>query len=574
VIKMYCSHCDKALEIDDKYAGQEGKCSHCQGIIFVPKPPVKAKGYGFFRRHKILTSFLILILIGLLGFWSRLRGPHHGYELDFINAPKISEAPSSSFQVGVAMRNISPDFSTFDTWVDVNENSKYDEGIDTYEDTNGNGKFDAIWMAGFSSNRPAKGINDTPWTRVIAMRNNGITIVLVTIDSVGIFSNDFISVRKSVDPSLGIDHIMFSSSHTHETPDTMKIWSGPNPIFGYREEYMDMIRAQTKDAIEEAVSKLEDADMYCATAQVPIEGFINDSRKPEVINQSMYLMRFTKPNSEETIATFANWGNHPEALGAKNGMITSDFPHWLREGMEFGVRDPNGLKGFGGMCLYFQGEIGGLMTQLHTTVPHRDGIQMFKKASFAKAQALGENLAIIAVNTLRGDSVWKNENPRLAVAARTITIPMEGMYKYAMMLGLIHEGYILGKGAQTELNVIRIGEVLLLSIPGEIYPEIVEGGIEAKEARDFPIAPVEVPPLRDAMEAKARMAMVIGLANDQIGYIIPKSQWDVEAPFVYNGKDQYGEENSAGPEVGPIIHRESMQMLNEMNETFEQPSSQ
>ena len=69
------------------------------------------------------------------------------------------------------------------------------------------------------------------------------------------------------------------------------------------------------------------------------------------------------------------------------------------------------------------------------------------------------------------------------------------------------------------------------------------------------------------------MAMVIGLANDQIGYIIPKSQWDVEAPFVYNNKDQYGEENSGGPDVAPTIHRESLKLLNEMNESFSQKSS-
>ena len=220
------------------------------------------------------------------------------------------------------------------------------------------------------------------------------------------------------------------------------------------------------------------------------------------------------------------------------------------------------------MCLYFQGEIGGLMTQLHTTVPHRDGVRKFKDSSFDKAEALGENLAIVACNALRSDRVWKNENPRLAVAARTIRIPVEGMYKYAMMFGLIHEGYKFGQGARTEINVIRIGGVLLLSTPGEIYPEIVEGGIEAKPGRDFEIEPVEVPPLRDEMERNAKMALVIGLANDQIGYMVPKSQWDAEAPFVYNDKDQYGEENSGGPEVAPTIHRESQKMLKEMNETF------
>jgi hypothetical protein len=525
----------------------------------------------FIRKHKVLSALILLLLVATLWFRGRLRGPYPDYHLDLVLPADMAAAPQG-LQVGVGMEDISPDFALYDTWTDVNDNSKYDEDVDTFEDRNGNGEFDAIWLAGFNSNRPAKGINDTPWTRAIALRNNGVTLVLVTIDSVGIFQNDFIAVREAVSKDLGIDHILFSSSHTHETPDTMKIWSGPTPIFGYDERYMDMVREKTRAAIESAVIGLEPADMYCTTVEIAPEGFVDDSREPQVMDETMYLMRFTKKESDNTIATFVSWGNHPEALGGKNGQITADFPHWLREGVEKGVPNPAGVQGFGGMCLYFQGEIGGLMTQLHTTVPHRDGQRSFSEASFDKAQALGENLAIVACNALRSDRVWKNENPRLAAAARTFRVPVTGMYKYAMMFGLIHEGYKLGQGARTEINVIRIGGVLLLSTPGEIYPEIVEGGVEAKPGRDYEIDPVEVPPLRDEMERKARMALVIGLANDQIGYMVPKSQWDVEPPFVY-GEAQYGEENSGGPDVAPTIHRESMKLLEEMNAVFPEPEN-
>ncbi len=527
---------------------------------------------SFIREHKIFSACMILILVGAIWFRGRLKGPYPDYELDLM-APKVEAMATApeGLQVGVGMEEISPDFAQYDDWVDVNENSKYDKGTDTFADRNGNGKFDAVWMAGFNSNRPAKGINDTPWTRAIALRNNGVTLVLVTIDSVGIFQNDFIAVRESVSKDLGIDHILFSSSHTHETPDTMKIWSGPTPIFGYDERYMDMVREKTRAAVERAVLSMRPAEMECTTVEIAPEGFVDDSRKPVVMDNTMYLMRFTKKGSEDTIATFVNWGNHPEALGGKNGMITSDFPHWLREGVEKGVPAPNGVEGFGGMCLFFQGQVGGLMTQLHTTVPHRDGQQSFSEASFEKAQALGENLAIVACNALRSDRVWKNENPRLAVSARTIRVPVTGAYKYAMMLGLIHEGYKIFQGARTELNVIRIGGVLLLSVPGEIYPEIVEGGVEALPGRDYEIEPVEVPPLRDEMERKARMALIIGLANDQIGYMVPKTQWDVKAPFIYDGEAQYGEENSGGPDVAPTIHRESLKLLEEMNGVFPEP---
>jgi hypothetical protein len=52
-----------------------------------------------------------------------------------------------------------------------------------------------------------------------------------------------------------------------------------------------------------------------------------------------------------------------------------------------------------------------------------------------------------------------------------------------------------------------------------------------------------------------RMKFVFGLANDEIGYIIPKSQWDREPPYLYGSeKPVYGEINSVGPETASLIH--------------------
>lgn len=540
---------------------------------------------SFLGRHKILRGILIVLvlLIVVVALWlrGRMTGPHHDYELDFLIPAADVQVNPGQLEVGVAKRSIAPDFSMYDEWVDVNGNAKYDEGIDTYTDSNGNGKFDGIWIAGFGTNRPATGMNDDPWVRAIAMRNHGVTLVILSFDTVGIFHNDYIDIRKSIDPALGVDHIMSSSTHVHETPDTMKIWSFgfrigeadddpiDVPVFGYAEHYMDLIKGQAKDAVEEAVGKLQPADMFCAQVEIEPEGFVNDSRDPKIMDNTMYLWRFTKPDSEDTIATMVNWGNHPETVGGKNTLITSDFPHWLRLGMENGVPAPNGAEGFGGMCIYVQGMVGGLMTQLHTTVPHRDGQRKFKDDTFEKAESLGYNLAIVANNALRTpELVWENEKPEIRIAAKTFHAPMQGMYKYAIMLGLIHEGYYLGGKSKSEMNVIRIGDVMLCAVPGEIYPEIVEGGIEAKPGRDFEIQPVEVPPLRDVMETNARQAFIVGLANDQIGYIIPKTQWDVEPPFVYRDKSQYGEQNSGGPEVAPTIHRGMKELIERVNATY------
>jgi hypothetical protein len=105
-----------------------------------------------------------------------------------------------------------------------------------------------------------------------------------------------------------------------------------------------------------------------------------------------------------------------------------------------------------------------------------------------------------------------------------------------------------------------LGPISFICVPGEIYPEIVEGGIEAPEGRDFGIEPVELPPLREEMRGRYRF--VVGLANDEIGYIIPKSEWDASPPYTYGaGEGPYGEITSSGPEAGPLIHRELLDLL-------------
>ena len=131
----------------------------------------------------------------------------------------------------------------------------------------------------------------------------------------------------------------------------------------------------------------------------------------------------------------------------------------------------------------------------------------------------------------------------------------------------MHPGYFWGK-ARTEVNVIRICDLEILAVPGEIYPEIIDGGVEQPEGGDFGIAPIETPGLRTMMRGKVNM--VVGLANDEIGYIVPKSQWDVEAPFAYGReKAQYGEENSGGPETAPVVYHELVALMERLHANSE-----
>jgi hypothetical protein len=144
--------------------------------------------------------------------------------------------------------------------------------------------------------------------------------------------------------------------------------------------------------------------------------------------------------------------------------------------------------------------------------------------------------------------------PRLAFAARTIELKIDNtLFRLAAALGLFGRGQPRLNTIRSEVAVVTFGDASLACVPGELYPEIANGGIERPQGADFDIGPVEVPSLRELMPG--RVKFLVGLANDEIGYIIPKSEWDGEAPWLYGSAERhYGEINSLGPETGPQIH--------------------
>src|SRR5690606_37554844 len=164
---------------------------------------------------------------------------------------------------------------------------------------------------------------------------------------------------------------------------------------------MSMIKESVKDATLEAVANLRPAETTIANAHVPKENFTRDSRDPQVVDHQLPLAWFKDKETGRSIGTLASWGMHPEAIGAKN-ILSSDFVHYFREAMENGLLDgPGAFEGFGGKSVFFTGPVGGLMTQLGIEITDRFGVGI-KPDSVEKAEAQGENLAILAAEALRG----------------------------------------------------------------------------------------------------------------------------------------------------------------------------
>jgi hypothetical protein len=221
-------------------------------------------------------------------------------------------------------------------------------------------------------------------------------------------------------------------------------------------------------------------------------------------------------------------------------------------------------SGIGGICVYANGALGGLMTT-HPSLPVKDPFtgQEFNEPTYEKTEAQGKNLSLVALNAME-KPIETIESAGISLVVRTVPIKIDNiLFKLGAMLGVMKRGTVGWMKMRSELAVITVGPISFATIPGEIYPELVNGPVDAPEGNDFGIQPLEVPVIREMMPGKYKI--VFGLGNDEIGYIIPKSQWDEKAPYTY-GRDNspYGEENSLGPETAGVIHKNLQEMFGEL----------
>jgi hypothetical protein len=179
-------------------------------------------------------------------------------------------------------------------------------------------------------------------------------------------------------------------------------------------------------------------------------------------------------------------------------------------------------------------------------------------------QAQGKALAKITLETLRDTFYTEVAKLNLSIRAETIELKMDNqLFHLAAFLGIFDRGFTKWKHIRSEVSAWKLGPATFVHVPGELYPEILHGGIERPEGGDFEIDPVEVPSIQSKIPG--RFKFFAGMSNDMVGYIIPKSQWDVEPPYTYLNKNRpYGEINSLGPDTGPKIHSSVLKILNEL----------
>lgn len=494
----------------------------------------KTPARPFFRRCLRLASWTFLILALVLGGGClyAFRDRHPGYAVRLqVAPPPTLETNQASLRVGFSRVKINPDLT-------ANK---------------------PVYLAGFRQNRKATSIHDDLWAMTCVLDDGRTRLGIVALDAIGFFHDEVIQVRTQTAQSLGLQYVVVCSTHNHNTPDLLGLW-GPSYLkTGVNKVYRQQVIDAAVQSLGLAVEALQPARVAVHEIPTAPEGLVGDSRKPIVFDPDIRLMHFTNPTNDATLGSIVSWASHPETVWSKNTEITADYPGYLRDVLEKGV-EQNGVllePGLGGTHVFINGAVGGLMSTGRGIKVHDPYLQQdFQEPTHDKARALGRNLASRILRRLdETNAPPPLDRLPIVLQAKTVEIPLDNTgYLLAPVLGLIDRGHVRWKHIRTEVALIRLGDTTIACIPGEIYPELVNGGIERAPGGDYDMDPVELPPIRELMPGRVRF--IFGLANDEIGYIIPKSEWDRKKPYIYGAKSSvYGEINSCGPEVASVIHQ-------------------
>lgn len=438
-----------------------------------------------------------------------------------------------------------------ETYEDANGNGRFDVGESFVDDPGNDGldpqskdKYDGIYMAGFGADRIALGCHDDLWVRTIVVDDGTTRLAITSVDLVGTLKHGsyygFARAEALLPPSLGITHAIYASTHNHQGPDALGLWGPDTLVDGKFPLYLAFVDRQVARAIREAVERLEPVTEVRAFSTDPDESpelrglqVRTGCRPPFVFDQELRALAFS--GEDGTIATVLNWGTHPESLESENELITSDFPHYIRDEVEARV---------GGTAVYLSADLGAAEIVGDTCVGgadarQPDGSNEFDTRDdigFPRTERIGRLVGGVAARGLLGaeeidvssievrtDSVRASSSNATFELGRSIGILDldPAVYDPALCPGSTGLCGVFEQSAVTLADRGGTAQVQVVTVPGELFPELYLG-VARHRRTDCPAAdtgrPAE-PSIRDAMSAPFRF--VIGLSPDEIGYIVP-----------------------------------------------------
>ena len=411
------------------------------------------------------------------------------------------------------------------------------------------------YIAGYRINNPAVGVLDEQMAKALWIDDNSGRggVVFVSVDCVGLFGADVAEIRKRLEHFCvitGCRSVNICSTHCHAGIDTMGMW-GPLPKTGRDKSFMEILYHSVISAVEQAYKNRTAGQIYLGYGKAD-KGSQNAGRPPHVVSDVITRLRFVPDNGAKEVYMI-NFASHPESLEGKNSLVSADFPCYMAKYID---------EHKNAEMMYFAGAIGGI------------SMHAMDKNNIISTIKTGTRLAEIICDIKKE----KKLTPKINILRQELYLSCDNPVFWAVSkFGVIPEKMIvtgkgkLNLGMKAEMSYIEFGELNMLLIPGELFPELAYGGYLSKEESSIDASP-EINPDPLCKIADDENLLIFGLANGEIGYILTPNDYLLHPtlPFIEQPKDKFGrnhypETNSLGPETAYYIADTFKKMIKKIN---------
>jgi hypothetical protein len=367
-----------------------------------------------------------------------------------------------------------------------------------------------VYLAGFGHNRRALSVHDELFVRALALSDLHTTVVLAAVDLIGLPRARVQEIERIVQQTAPATALVVAATHTHHGPDTLGLWGPDEATSGVDEVYLTRLVQTIAATAVAAIHHLQPAAMRATTVQVA--GIARNARDEAIRDEALSCLQLVTAGSDEPQATLLVYPCHPEVLWDGNPHITSDYLAAMRRVVEHATRAP---------CLGMVGALGGMMT------PAMPG------NTFEDAERMGTILGEAALAALAAACTYSVD--AVGYHRHVYTVPLENpLLHMALQTGLL-AGVLDADGTlATEASLLHLGDTAIFFMPGEVLPRL---GLAYKE---------------QMYAAGMHHAILVGLANDELGYILPADDFvfpdDPSEPGAH-----YEESMSVGISAGPAL---------------------
>ena len=348
--------------------------------------------------------------------------------------------------------------------------------------------------------------------RAVVFERGAQRIALIGLDVFGLGPWDVDALRSSL-ATEGLDQVVVAMSHTHANVDTVGFY-GHYPA-AYAARVVDRARAAALAAARDLrpVVELRVGTTEMSLAGGRVSGLIRNGRDPGVVDPTVSLLQAIGEDGAPVV-NVVHLACHPEVIRFSDTRgLSPDFVGSL-------CRDVSGE--LGGQTVFLNGALGGMLTPDTRFRTHE------------AASEMGSALAAYVIRAARG--AVPSERHDLFMHRRAVDYPVTGSSVREFLKNPprpvdFHDGRV-----RSEMSVVWIGDAQFITVPGELLPDIA-----------FEIM----------ASMPGRLRAVVGLANGELGYLVPS--WDFRA----GGYEERTGPGEAGGEITRTVGLELAPMTPE-----------